>query len=542
MKSIKQLIQQNQPKQPERRNYYLIPVITGPEYKATFDNYELYVLKYNTAIANKNRNIKDYNAGIVPFEKLTPEHQAAFLQFEKEHKHLSTTQYNAQAVKWNKVYGKKIIPLRRHKKIKYQTQRIFAEIVKHQARQLNNRTRQNIKLGISTRLEKSQKIDLPIWRSKIAKKLGISQKTVYNQIQHMLQVGILTGYRFRGSDKAFIIQINPKILEISDAANRTRQNVENQFFKTTSEKDLPHNVLVNQEHLNKSKDNDTENSASQKELSNHYQQADKTSSTNKNFGSKPNSYQTDKQELISAAAGSKYEKLSNLLKMSILHYYILAKSLFEGKFKNYTPIKNHSLKLEVLYGKLTRSEFRELMIQEMLKTSAKLWRDWKYGTVYQGEWLKTLRLFEKHYFLTSNGNIPHKDTMFEMLLNYKWRLKTAMNYKALNPDWNPPRPSEYFNPYLKTTGFAKTKEFWRNKQQQSQTNDKDLRRKAFKTEAKNALWRKLDYRISRVMSGKMTPAQFANWIEHNATAGITADEIIKYVNNKTAKLTEFNLN
>lgn len=117
-----------------------------------------------------------------------------------------------------------------------------------------------------------------------------------------------------------------------------------------------------------------------------------------------------------------------------------------------------------------------------------------------------------------------------------------MNYKALNPDWNPPRPSEYFNPYLKTTGFAKTKEFWRKKQQQTKTNDQDLRQKAFKTEAKTALWRKLDYRIERVMKGKMTPTQLANWINHNATASITPAELQKYVNNKTAKLTDFNLN
>jgi len=547
MKSIKEILNGHEQKEPVRRNYYLIPGMRAANFKETFDNYEFHILKYNTEVKEKNKIIdrynKNYNENI-----LTPEDIAAQARYHKLYKHLPTDDFNKQVEKINEVHRAHIMKMRRHITIKYATQRVFAEIVKHQARSLSNRARQNAKVGLSSRLPKNQPVDLLIWRSKIAEPLGITKKTASEHIKRLLMANILVSYQYRGSQQAFKIQINPDILSLSDLAIRqnscTSQGAENQFFKTTSRKKLHHNVPVVPVHVNENKDNDNEKSLSEKEELNIYPQADNRINT-RNIGGKINKSSEPEQFTKAAAAPrelSKYQKLSKTLKNNVLHFVILAKMLFEKKFNDYTPIDNRKLKLEVLYGSLTREEFRELLLVEMIKTAAKLWKNWKYGDVYMGEWIKTIKLLQRHYFLNSNGTVPSKETLYQLLLQYKLRLKFANSYQNLNPEWNLPAPSNYFNPYLKTTGFSRTKIFLKKHLERKKTeenNAKKRKQSAYEIERKKALWRKIEYRINRLEKGKMTPVQFMNWIDSN-TSGISREEIQKYINNRKQSLMGFN--
>jgi len=543
MKSIKEILQQSQiiPSRPQRRNYYAIPDMNADDFRATFENYELAVLSYNTEVKSKNIKIAEYNNDYKK-SAITNEHKALQLKFKKQFRHSTISKYNEEAVKWNQIYGFNLIKLKYHTTIKYASQRVFAELVKEQARQLTNRNRSRQKLGMTTRMEKSEPVNLLITRKKIADPLQISKQTVTSHIKRLKQAGIISHYLFRGHDNAFLIRINPKILQISDAfdafLNRTTQNIENQFFKTNGKQKFDYNVPVIPEHINKNKVNDSEKSESKKEVLNIHRKTDDQNNAKNNQNK--SIQQNAPEHNFAAAAGEKYKKISKLLKNNVLHYVLFAKMLFDGIFFNYTPIRNDKLKLEVLYGTLSRAEFREVLISEFIKISAKLWKNWKFGAVYMGEWINLIRLLNSKLFITSNGHLPHKDTMFQMFLDYKWRLRSAINYKTLNPDWVPQRPTEYFNPYLQNTGFARTKKFLKKHKEiiraQAETDQKQ-KLNAYRLKRKNTTWKQIEYRITRLEKGKMTPEQFVNWLKYNVS-DLTREEVIKLVNNKNASLSQ----
>ena len=531
MKVIKELLPEQ--KIPERKNYYLLPGMTPADFKETLDNYEIYVLKYNTAIEKLNKEIANYNKN---YKNLDDKNQAEAERLEKLFKDVKNiTAYNKKVEQTNKLYGKHILKKRKYQKIKYASQRIFVEILKHQARTINNQNRQNIKLGITTRIEKSAVITMKLWNSKVALKLQISNKTVYNHIRRLLSAGILTNYKFNGTNKGFTIAINPKLLKISDLANITRQNVENQFFKTGQKKKLQDNIIVQQEHYKKNKKNsnvkDNANKVLPKQQLNTYPpKSDKTRTTTGTH--QASSGNVVKPEHRTAGENlNKFQKRSKLLYIRMLQYIILAKKLTEGFFDNYKPIRNTILKQEVLYGLLSREQFRDLMIQELIKTAAKLWKDWKFGNIYEGEWIKTYKILQSNYFFTNNGNIPNKDTMLKMLIDYKYRLKVANDYKRIKPEWNPTNPSNYFNPHLKTSGFAGTKKFLtkkRQKQKLQQKQQSELKRNAYKKEMQNQLWKRIEYRIKKHWDGKMTATELQNWLHYNAPE-VTASQIREFV-------------
>ncbi|MEE1899573.1 hypothetical protein V1389_14585 [Flavobacterium rakeshii] len=499
------------------------PALTEEAFAKTMDNYRAFVAKYNAQTREENKLIDKHNAlakaltETKEVAKLSNDHIVFIQFFPKRYNDLNTREYNAEIDSQPENLSRLLLK-KRIQTIKYPTEQIFQNMLHLYNTQLMKRNSEYMRLGVRT-LRPVQELDVNSYFITQLKRnnvhsLNICTKTVRNHRQRLEEAGIFVNAIFSGHTKGVKVQINPEILAIFDLQTNQYATTENQHVTPQERKELPDNnetTGTNKEEYKKKKDatqsfDDKEFPAVTSSL--HYKTVFYRN-TGSNVKNSPEG---------GAAQNVKTQKtLSEELRDLIEHPQQLAVNMANGEYNNYIPIDIRLLHKEAYNGTLTRAEFRELVIQDFIKNSAKLYRD---TTPFAGSWKNAINHWMQNKFLTYNGIEFNKANVAEDVQQLRWRLEHAR--KWFNRTGIPPLyPSNYFDITRKTSkeiGFEYTKKAWERhvKYMESQpVKKRQLQRKAEARLKQINHSKKYENEIRRFLKNKISLPQLIDYVQNN---------------------------
>lgn len=510
------------------------PTINEVVFPINMQNYRAYIAEYNIATGFENIDIENHNAEVSFFlksDRATDFHKAYAGYFPKLNKDFNDRQYNSNADIINKEHGP-IIAKRVIQTIKYPTEQVFQNILHLYSTQLEKSNRV-FKRHTLPRTKPIQPVEINSYLVTKLKRVDVTSlpvcsKTVRNHRLRLEEAGVLMDYSFHGRQKGVKAYINPQILVVFDAKTKRQIGTENQTFSIWKGKSLPDINEITRAYKEEYKEKDDAAQSSVDKVS-----AKPTFS----FVYKNIFYEnTGCNEGISpegaAAENVKIEKtLSEKLRDLILHPQELAENLAAKEFDNYKPINIRAL-FEVAYkGTLTNAEFKELVIQDLLKQSAKMWRN---KTPYAGNWKKTINrwmqtMFNSHLKDPEGNKYPlGKQAVLNQVTELRYRLDHAHKW-FLSKKINPLYPYDYFDPSRKTSkelGFEHTKKNWARRVRYLENlpvNQVREKQKTAKRLERVNHSKKFDTAINSFLKNKTTLLQLEDYVRNNLPANYYAD-------------------
>jgi len=500
-------------------NYINYPLITATGYKTIMDKYRFFVFAYNKSLKEKNNAVMLANCKIR--EVITKEEKKAVSIFKKVNSKKFTKEYNQLAIKYNQEKVP-ILKLRRYQTVKYATEIIFDVLIGFYAGQLKKHNAYRMNLGASTMIEKSKPYLLKINHLSVVnhkkndfKRLDLCKKTVQNHIKRLREAGILTHYRFVTEKKPISVHITPQILETEDGNPPKRQLSENEALTSPNLNVLPnYSDSTRTENLKEGKIKDTANCIVDlaerlcipaEGLQDHEENR------------KP---LLEKQQKNEEKNKNSHFVASENFRKGLLEPGELAKKLANHDFDKYSSIRKERLVSELQYGNLDGNELKQVLLQDFIKTSAKIWKN---HSVYEGEWRKVINQFQKEFLkkVTQRANLIKQVHQLRFRLEFarKWFLKTQKSTKkntvaALYP-------AAYFDPTRTDTneiGFAGTYKIWKTHlKQETAENERVKARIQEANDRKRRLTnhKKLTQAVSQYLQGKKTTEQLFDYVDTN---------------------------
>lgn len=457
-------------------NYLNYPYLDREAVKGTMDKYRNYVFNYNKKVAKENRQISKYNTAIIPTKSNQIKHE--ILHFKTSNSWRFTREYNSRVEAYNAANDQLYLPKKRIQTIKFATEIVFHTILGFYVKQLKIRNATLMGSNQPTRTLKNQLPKLKIDHRKLAThkiadipRLNIVKKTAQNHIKRLREAELLVNYSKTNQNKPISVNFSPQILVILDGDFPKSQKPQNQNVTSLSEKKLPHNNEPTGAFLLKeSKRKDNAESIA------HFRSGSmpKSLSTDSVADSYKNTTGIDKKSLSGGAENSQEIRpqflrnserspqnntttndldlqksrcsvVSNNLRECIQDERELAQQLANHQFDSYKGLRYERLKNEVYAGTLDKHEFRQLLIQDFVKTAAKIWKN---HHVYVGDWKKAINQLNEKLFKTSfpgTNNHPHKEKCLKFLESYRWMQNFARKWFLKN-EVNALYPSLYFDP------------------------------------------------------------------------------------------------
>lgn len=510
------------------------PVINSEVFALTMDRYRIYVKKLNDFRRNENENIKKHNKEAAAFEPNAL--QKPFIDlFLQKNRNLSPSNYNKAVTDLQNERGIVLKKKRLHI-IKYQSELIFQQFLYEYSLQLNENTKVFKKLGVND----ARRIKmLEINSAKIVlntrngiQSIDVCNETIKNHRKHLEEAKVLVDYVFCGHKRGIKCHINPEILATFDLKTQKITITENQHFTPKTAKSFGNNkdVTVTLHKENEIKENVDNNSLRK---GNATLLQDETISNNNNDIN--TGLQFEKRQ---TGAAEKFVKLSEKFQQNVENEYKLAENLKNGLYNFYKPIDVRELYNEAMYGILSREEFKEVILQDFFKTSAKLYRN---STPYFGSWLKAYQNWMKKMFFSGKETLIHKTTMVERLQEYRWRLNHAHKWFTKHSEVNILFPSDYFDftrLTAKECGFEYTKKAYKKhlkyeSERISIENEQNRNAKQRKERINHA--KKFETAFNKFKNNKLTLNQFYDYVKTNLPAQyqMTIVERIKEYTSKT---------
>ena len=455
------------------------PVISKEAFSATMDNYRAFVAQANAQIALLNRDVSKHNKQV----KTPSKTKQAFVDiFKRKYAALEPKEYNLEVAKFAETHGY-FVKMKKHQGIKPAAELVFAAMLHSYSVQLrkicDRRDKHNIQYEMTLpRIEVNTEFLTCQTRNGIVS-LDYCKKTIRNHRNRLEKYGVLQDYEYHGTNKPVDYRINPSILVVFEHQNEKTQNAENQFFKSSQRKNLPHNDVDTRTNLKKLEikgkvDKPTSPNADvamQRPFkiffykSNHPQDAE-----NANQGPRENC-EKSAQYLKNSIAGPKKSKETAAAPQynsgipENIPVYDLASQLSDGKYDHYTPIPAEKLKQLATFSNYTLAEYREIILQDAIKYAARLW---KKNHANPGSWSNAIKLIYNEYkTLTPTGEPKNKAFMHQWLLEFRHRIRYALKWFIKN-EWDQVRyPSIYFDPSRNLSTdvcFAFTAKAWSQNQ------------------------------------------------------------------------------
>ena len=508
--------------------YINYPYLDREAMKKTMDNYRQFVYKYNQQAIKENKEIKAYNTAIV--KTTCADILKQIIDFKAQYHSEFTQLYNELAEKHNTQLGANYIAKKRIPTIKYTSELVFSVLVGFYISQLKKRNEYLLEMNRPTSTLKNALPKLQIDHRKLAThtiadipRFDFCKKTAQNHIKRLREAGILINYTYINQNKPIAVNFCPKILVILDGNLPKSQNAENKDFIASSGKKLPHNNDTTRTILLKEKEiKDCANSTVSKKESNAYP-ADgykNTTGISKELKNHPRKISAELKTILPDFLGGNkkapqntHGKLTDNFLSLLQDDRELAQELAQGKFDNYKGLRYEYLKKIELYAHVTIDEFRAILIQDFIKSSAKIW---KQHPVYVGEWKKAIN----HLNDTLFKGFLHKSTLNNKLKEYRWKLNFARKWFAKSEV-----PALYPSFYFDTTrtqaneiGFYGLKSVWKTHQKYVLKRQEE---KAQKTADKNARRRKLSAQekltkaVRKYKEGIYNVAQLYSYVQTN---------------------------
>lgn len=500
----------------------VFPEINSEAFAMTMDKYRIYVSKLNEARKLENIEIEKHNKVNVLnneeelLEKFKSSPKILELikdkkdRFIEENKSKSTEEYNLCVDNFFKENG---ILLKKKKLyiIKYQSELVFQQFLYEYSQQLAQNTKVFKDLGvIENRPIKMLEINslkiVMLQRNGIAS-IDVCKETIKNHRRNLVEAGILFDYTFCGHKRGVKAHINREILTVFDANSGNLVTSENQCFTPRTAKSFGNNkeVTVTELTINEIKENVNNISLGLGTASPDF-------NLNNNFDSNTIA-QVEKSKL---GGGAKNVKISENLENSIENEYELCNKLAAGTYNFYKPIDIRMLYLESVEGTMSRERFKELIIQEFFKESARLYRN---STPYFGSWKKALDAWLNKKFHT-NGDLYNKQLMVEKLQEYRWRLNHAHKWFT-SKDVKPLFPNQYFDFTRKSpkeVGFEYTKKaFLSNKKalENRITEEKQQIKAAAERKIQIDYAKKFDKAFNRFKNNRISLNELFDYVKNN---------------------------
>lgn len=455
-------------KESEKRNYNYInyPYLDRDAVNETMDNFRNHRDVYNAKAALYNKEVNKFNKQLVSINKQALRDR--ILAFETKNKALFTIEYNTEVEKLNTALGANYVRKKRIQKIRHQLDNIFNVFLGFQVAQLKKRNGKLMEKGKSTTVFKKAMPRIEMNYEKTLKhklngnfRLDICRKTLYNAIQRLIEAGVLNNYLFITKERPVYFNINPQILAVLDGDFPKKQNAKNQLVNVEQKKKLPTlNNTTRTFLLKRNKIDDCETFTDQDKCGSMLAKENESSSlrlagsykgTNVIEVKKKNEPTAAEIEKITPDFLKKNHSSENInvkirakaLK-SILNENTLAKMLSEGRFNSYKGFRYDDIQKITQYSGLDIDELKQFLIQDFIKSSAKIWKNHPVvignHPVVVGEWRKAINNLQKQLF----NSVNHRGNLLIKVKEYRWKLEYARKW-FMHSRVNALYPSLYFD-------------------------------------------------------------------------------------------------
>lgn len=503
------------------------PYIDKSSFALTMDNYRKYADNYKSRVKQENELVAMHNSYVQMYlaeAEITEADKTFIALFHKNYgsssynKKLNDREYNDRVTEFCSHHGH-LIEKRRIQPLRYQTELVFQNFLHLYSVQVNNRTENYIKYGVTAPRPLQE---LEIRADKVTnlqrngiKSLSVCNKTVRNHRQRLEEAGVLTDYQFCGHVAGVHVKVNPEILTFTDLFAPVEPKTENQPVNQLKRKKLPYVSYDLSTGTSKNEckiKDDAVQSSVDKECpadtgSFHY----KTIST-KTTGCK-------EREISPGATPDnvKVEKTtSEKLRDLIIHPQELAVNLAKGVYFNHVPIDIREIYKEASRGTLTDVEFRELIIQEHFKSFSKIYRN---ATPYAGSWKKAINEWMDNRWITHANRPFDKMTIANYVEEYRWCIENArkwFNKTGVNPLF----PSDYFDMTRKKArevGFEYQRERYKRHLKAKENKEITKRKREKAAELRRIQGndaKRLKTETNRFLKGKITLPQLENYVRN----------------------------
>lgn len=504
-----------QPVATENEIKAILPVLTNEAFGLTMDSYRIYVATYNAQVQNENLEIDKFNAELVATKPDLTLVQVEFskIWLKKHNRIACEREYNELAAEFNADRGN-TIAYKKIPTIKYATELVFMQMLHGYQTQLSKRATIHTKFDIAyvapVPAVEINSHEIASFERNGVKSIATCKKTIRNHRNRLQQAGVLVDYDFQGHKKGVKLSINTQILNVFDLKTQKIANAENQRVNPQKGKELPDNEEDTRtiKDKNKIKENVENNSLVLGTPS---------------AGSSLIFYRNTRSKVKSLTGGAapknvkvleKDKTLSDKLTDLIEHPQELAENLTLGLHNNHKPLDIRVLVKEAYSGTMTKDEYKELVVQDFLKTSAKLYRG---KNVYTGVWKKTINAMMQDWFKAMGTTTFNKHIVVEMLQEYRWRLNSAHKW-FVSHKFNPLFPSDYFDlsrTDRKEVGFAYTKKVWNKhlKYQESKPVEKrKIEKKVATRKATINASKAVETKVMQYLKGKMDIETLYNFV------------------------------
>ncbi|WP_299135228.1 hypothetical protein [uncultured Tenacibaculum sp.] len=515
-------------------SYVNFPYLDREAIKLTMDKYRLYVNKYNKQADEENVLIRNYNhTEVTNHLALTETQKKRKKDFEAENKCLFVRDYNKLIEKENAKNA--ILPKRRIQKIKFQSELIFHVLLGFYVSQLRTRNAYLMEMNKPTSALKNALPKLKIDHRKLAThkiadipRLDICKKTAQNHVKRLREANILTNYVQINQNKPIQVNFNSQILVILDGNLPKSQTLENKAFYPTFSKTLHHNSDTTRTKLKEKEIKDCANSTALNKCgsmlegneSNSVCLADGYENT-KGINKKSTPGRAEIKKIIPKFLQSTNEKPSGkyvLLTQNFLSKLTdereLAERLTSGDFDSHKSLRYDYLQQVAMYAHVSREDFKKVIIQDFIKTSAKIWKS---HNVYVGEWKKTINALQVQLF----SKIIEKETLIKKLREYRWKLEFARKWFSKKSEVKALFPYAYFDKTRTNSneiGFYGLHKVWKtNKRykQQKEAEKKQLEVNASARKRNLTAQKKLTNAINKYELGKYNYSQLFSYVQDN---------------------------
>ncbi|TYB78313.1 hypothetical protein [Bizionia myxarmorum] len=517
------------------KKIFKYPFISSQDFKKSMDNYENFVQNYNNSLQDRNQDVKDYNKlvdAMMDAKKVDKKHaKFANKLFSKQNNPLFVVDYNDFVEYENKKHACPVYKKREYQTVKWQSKLFFKAILGFYSAQIkrNNTLRlqatgkaaRPLEMVVldSNRLANAQKESLIL--------NDAHKKTFQRHIKRFREAGILTDYVFVNANKPVYYFINSEILAISDhnpEKSSKTQNAENQLFISEPRTKCADNNHTTRTFLNeiKMKADTSASKRSSLSLTSFNLKVQEHQQNNNLEKDSPGAAENLKPHIRHA------QQVSVGLKEIILDPLQFARMLHTQRFTHYEPLTKDLLYHEAHYGLLNKNEFRQLIIQDVLKRLSKLWQK---SDFHIGSWVNALKIIDANWFVTFNGLEFDKTTVLQRLDEYDFRIKQTILWFNRNKNFNILYPSEYFNTNRKNSyegGWMFTQQWWTSHlaknniapQEKKKATSEAKRRTVYQNKVK-----RMRTKVRQVLANKITLADLFNYLD---TSGFP-EEIINMV-------------
>lgn len=469
---------------------FIWPMITKEDHKKTLDNYRAYIQAVNDTIPELNRQIKKHNKAVAANIKVNPvtASKAVLIKlFTSKFNALPDREYNAAVDSFNDVHGL-YFNKRTFKAVRPVSLQVFEAMLHAYTVQLQNFVNVWKQTGkhTATPLPKAEIHPYEITnqeRGEGVTNLDVSTRTIRRHRDRLEEVGVLYLKEFRGTSRPVNYFIADAILSVSEGYSPKMQNAENQSPNPQQRTSCPHIKVSTRSNRNKKEIKGI--------VSNSEERMAPSSPTFNLIFYKTTNLQDDEKRQTGAAEKIKpgAENVKTLeppnegaswwpLIENLDTRYDLAAKLANGEFNYYAPLPIKQLN-ELTTSTMTDDDFRDLVIQDFAKSAAAINRHNQAGA---GSWYVALGDIDTD-FATFNfqGRAMSKDKTLQKLIEFRYRLRWAINWFNKREWTNTPYASRYFDPSrtLPTDiSWQYTKKIWSKKMQKIAKVAADKKRKA----------------------------------------------------------------